>query len=82
MESHGKRGFRQRIQEYLTPAILQILRNEEIPVEERVDGVILLMRAHGLPLEPDREKTIRNRFAECVAEQQKQKKKKRRRKKT
>ena len=79
MDKKGKGNFRQRMQEKLTPTILQMLHNAEIPIEDRLDGVILLMRAHGLPLEQSREKTIRKRFADCVAAQQKQK---RNRKKT
>jgi len=78
MNPSGKHNFRQRMQEKLAPAILQILRNEDLPAQERLEGVILLMSAHGLSLEPERENTIRKRFADCVADQQK----KRSRKKT
>jgi len=54
--------------------ITQLLQEEGVPPEERFDGVILAMRAHGLPCDPRRVKEIRRLWLECVAERKKRRK--------
>lgn len=55
--------------------VSQLLQEEEIPVEERFDGLILAMRAHGLPCDPKRVEKIRRLWLECVAERKKRRRK-------
>jgi hypothetical protein len=55
--------------------VIQLLQEEGIPEEERFDGLILAMRAHGLPCDPKRVEKIRKFWLECVAEREKRRKK-------
>ena len=50
--------------------IIDLLQEEGIPEQERFDGLILAMRAHGLPCDPERVETIRKCWNECVAVRQ------------
>jgi len=47
--------------------IIDLLQEEGIPEQERFDGLILAMRAHGLPCDPERVEKIRKCWNECVA---------------
>ena len=50
--------------------IIDLLQEEGIPEQERFDGLILAMRAHGLPCDPERVEAIRKCWNECVAVRQ------------
>jgi hypothetical protein len=54
--------------------VIQLLQEEGIPEEERFDGLILAMRAHGLTCDPKRVEKIRKFWLECVAERKKRRK--------
>ena len=54
--------------------VSQLLQEERVPTEERFDGLILAMRAHGLPCDPKRVEKIRKLWLECVAERKKRRK--------
>lgn len=54
--------------------ISQLLQEEGIPPEKRFDGLILAIRAHGLPCDPERVEKIRKLWLECVADRQKRRK--------
>ena len=47
--------------------IVDFLNQEDIPEEERFDGLVLAMAAHGLPCDPQRVRQIRKYWQECVA---------------
>lgn len=50
---------RAEVRKKVERAIRDLLHQEEVPPEDRFNGVILLMRAHGLPTDPDRIQQIR-----------------------
>lgn len=52
-----------------------MLLHEEIPERERLDGLILFMRAHGLPCGPGQLEKIRKAWLECVADPPQRRKK-------
>lgn len=54
--------------------IPQLLQQEDIPEKERFKGLILAMRAHGLPTDPDRVEKIRKIWIDCVADVQRRRK--------
>lgn len=56
-------------------AARQLIHNEDIPADGRLEGIFLLMDANGLPCDMKRRETIRKRFDEFVADQQRRRKK-------
>jgi len=48
--------------------IQDLLLREEVPEKERLAGVILFMRGHGLPCGPEQLEKIRKIWLECVAD--------------
>ena len=47
--------------------IHDLLMKAEISEEARFDGVLLTMKAHGLPCNPERVRQIRKYWLDCVA---------------
>ncbi len=54
--------------------ISQLLQEEDIPAEDRFDGLIFAIRAHGLPCDPGQVEKIRKLWLECVADRRKRRK--------
>lgn len=67
----GSGGPRKELWLRFQRLISELLQEEGLPAEERFDGLILAMRAHGLPCDPERVEKIRKLWLECVAEQRK-----------
>lgn len=55
--------------------VRELLQEEGIPEKDRFDGLILAIRAHGLPCDHDQVEKIRKRWNECVAARQQRRKK-------
>ena len=55
--------------------VKELLQEETLPAEDRFDGLILAMRAHGLPCDQERVQKIRKLWMECVAARQRPRKK-------
>ncbi len=74
MQERGKRAKAKFWGEFqrLVP---QLLQEEQIPPEDRFDGLILAMRAHGLLSDQKRVEKIRKLWLECVAERKRLRKK-------
>ncbi|HSB67969.1 MAG TPA: hypothetical protein VLT62_01365 [Candidatus Methylomirabilis sp.] len=68
-------GVSAELRRKIERAVIELLLQEEVPIEERFDGVIMLMRAHGLPCDHERVEKIRKYWLECVAEQRRRRKK-------
>lgn len=73
MEKRRGRG-KARLWTEFERLVTHLLQEERIPEEERFDGLILAMRAHGLPCDPERAEKIRRLWLECVAARQKRRK--------
>lgn len=69
-----RRGARAELWTKFQGLIVQLLLEEQIPPEERFNGLIMAMRAHGLPCDPKRVEKIRKLWLECVAERKKRRK--------
>lgn len=54
--------------------VSQLLQEEEVSAEDRFEGLILAMRAHGLLCDQKRVEKIRKLWLECVAERKKPRK--------
>jgi len=72
----GKR-FRvsEEVRRKIERTIRDLLLQEEVPSEERFNGVILLMRGHGLPTDSERIVQIRKHWDACVDELKRRRKK-------
>jgi len=70
-----RRGARAELWTKFQGLIVQLLLEEQIPPEERFNGLIMAMRAHGLPCDPAQIEKIRKLWNECVAARQKRRKK-------
>lgn len=57
---------REEVRRKVERAIGDLLHQEQVSSEERFKGVILLMRAHGLPTDPERIVQIRKYWDACV----------------
>ncbi len=55
--------------------IIDLLQEEGIPEQERFDGLILAMRAHGLSCDAERVEKIRKCWNECLASRQQRRRK-------
>jgi hypothetical protein len=55
--------------------ISELLLEEHVPAEDRFEGLIMAMRAHGLPCDPAQVEKIRKLWNECVAARQKHRRK-------
>ncbi len=73
MQERGKRAKAKLWGEFRR-LVIQLLQEEGISEEERFDGLILAMRAHGLPCDQKRVEKIRKLWLECVAERKKRRK--------
>jgi len=71
----GPRHTKQELWARFEKLVAQLLQDEEIPPNERFNGLILAMRAHGLPCDPRRLEGIRRLWNECVAARQRRRKK-------
>jgi hypothetical protein len=67
---------REQLQEDFRRLISQLLSEEGISSEDRLAGLLLAMRAHGLPIDPGRVKKIEKMWAACVASRKKTQRKK------
>ncbi len=74
MQERGKRRKAKLWGEFQR-LVTQLLQEEGIPEEERFDGLILAMSAHGLPCDPKRVEKLRKLWLVCVAERKKRRKK-------
>ncbi len=54
--------------------LVQLLEEEDVPAEDRFEGLILAMRAHGLPYDQKQVERIRKLWNECVGAQQRRRK--------
>lgn len=66
----------------LGSAVKQLMMNEDVPPEERLEGIFLLMNAHGLPCDPKRQKVIRKCWTDYASDQARKKHQQKRRRKT
>jgi len=82
----GRRGEKMRTSKRLrriSPGVIekarqaarQLIHNEDIPADGRLEGIFLLMDANGLPCDMKQRETIRKRFDEFVADQRRRRKK-------
>lgn len=59
-------SIRAEVRRKIEQAVRELLRQDEVPPRERFEGVILLIRAHGLPCEPQQVEKIRKHWNACV----------------
>ena len=55
--------------------VLELFRNDDVPAEARLNGIFLLMTAHGLSCDQKRRAQIEKRFSEFEAQQRRLRKK-------
>lgn len=70
------RRFNERMSRFGV-AVKQLISNEELSPEERLNGIFLLIDAHQLPNDPARKKIIEKCWKAYVADEEKKKRKKR-----
>ncbi len=68
-------SVRAEVRRKIETAVMELLLQDEVPSGERFKGVILLMRAHGLPCEPEQVAKIRKYWDACVDDRKRRSKK-------
>lgn len=71
----GERRVSPEVRRKIERAVMELLLQDELPSEERFNGVILLMRGHGLPCDPQQVAKIRKYWDVCVDDPKRRRKK-------
>ncbi len=69
------RGVKPEIWRKFERLVVELLQEEGIPEQNRFDGLILAMRAHGLPCDSEKVEKIRKYWNDCVASRRQRRRK-------